>query len=232
MRTLHIANEKKRDASVSFEVQNKESKVEFVLPDGSSKTNVKILKQTLDESLTKLLEKYENLDNISQELIDGNPEVDIEKAGIIIENTNKLYLTKDNKIIYGVDLFEVQKDPDGTEKDRLFYSKLPSNVNIDIPIRCTGKLIPKSKIIKMFVFSRKYQIKHVNGLTYDFLYEIAKQLHESDSFMFVGAGKKGTDPLVFHDGAIPYRAFLEGRVKGEQYCLIIHLSNLELKSIN
>jgi hypothetical protein len=30
-------------------------------------------------------------------------------------------------------------------------------------------------------------------------------------------------------GGRPYNAFLEGRVKGEAYCLILHLSNMELK---
>ena len=40
---------------------------------------------------------------------------------------------------------------------------------------------------------------------------------------------EGRDPLVFSDNAVPYRAFLEGRVKGKAYQLLLHLSNLELK---
>jgi len=35
MRTIKIANEKKRDASVSFETKQKGSAVQYVLPDGS-----------------------------------------------------------------------------------------------------------------------------------------------------------------------------------------------------
>ena len=61
-------------------------------------------------------------------------------------------------------------------------------MNSDIPVKCSGKLIPKEKAVKMFVFSRKYQVKHVNGLTYDFLYEIAKNLSEG-----VTAHKKDFD---------------------------------------
>jgi hypothetical protein len=30
-------------------------------------------------------------------------------------------------------------------------------------------------------------------------------------------------------GGKPYNAFLEGRVKKDSYCLLLHLSNLELK---
>jgi len=30
-------------------------------------------------------------------------------------------------------------------------------------------------------------------------------------------------------GGKPYNAFLEGRIKDDAYCLILHLSNMELK---
>ena len=56
--------------------------------------------------------------------------------------------------------------------------------------------------IKLYLL--KYQIKHVNGLTFDFLFNIAKKLHEKQSFMMMGGGK-GSDPLVFNDGGKPYR---------------------------
>ncbi|RLC12223.1 MAG: hypothetical protein DRI57_17965, partial [Deltaproteobacteria bacterium] len=71
----------------------------------------------------------------------------------------------------------------------------------------------------------------VNGLTYDFLYDMAKQLHEKKSLMLVGSGKKGIQPLIFHDGGLPYRGFLEGRIRDDAYCLILHLTNLELKEL-
>jgi hypothetical protein len=49
--------------------------------------------------------------------------------------------------------------------------------------------------------------------------------------MLLGAGLKGNEPLIFQDNGKPYRAFLEGRIEGEGYLLLMHLSNLELKSI-
>ena len=83
--------------------------------------------------------------------------------------------------------------------------------------------------MRRFVFASKLQIVHINGLTYDFLYGMAKELAEADSLMMVGGGSKGRDPLVFRRGSVPYRGFLEGRVDGEKYILLLHLSNLELK---
>jgi len=49
--------------------------------------------------------------------------------------------------------------------------------------------------------------------------------------MMLGGGKSGKEPLVMNDGGKPYRAFLEGRVKGEKYCLILHLTDQELKPL-
>ncbi len=73
---------------------------------------------------------------------------------------------------------------------------------------------------------------HINGLTFDFLYEIAKVLQEKESIMMLAGGAKDNEPLVFQDGGKMYRAFLEGRVKDKSYILLIHLSNLELKGIS
>ena len=74
------------------------------------------------------------------------------------------------------------------------------------------------------------QLMHINGLTYDFLYGMAKDLEEKQSMMLLGGGVKANQPLILRRGSSPYRGFLEGRTKGDKYCLLLHLSNLELKS--
>ena len=81
------------------------------------------------------------------------------------------------------------------------------------------------------VFAKKYQLSHVNGLTFDFLFEIAKELSDKDSLMMLAAGAKSNEPLVFQDGGKSYRGFLEGRVVGKTYVLLLHITNLELKAI-
>jgi hypothetical protein len=59
---------------------------------------------------------------------------------------------------------------------------------------------------------------------------MAKDLHDSDSLMFMGGGKKGNEPLVLTQGGESYRGFLEGRIDGDKYCLILHLTNMEMKT--
>ncbi|HGG59027.1 MAG TPA: hypothetical protein ENK26_03810 [Gammaproteobacteria bacterium] len=105
-----------------------------------------------------------------------------------------------------------------------------ANVDSDIPLRWTGKRIPRVEAIRKYVFSSKLQIVHINGLTYDFLYGMARELDEMDCLMLLGGGKKGKQPLVFRRGSTAYRGFLEGRVQGESYILLPHLSNMELKN--
>ena len=90
--------------------------------------------------------------------------------------------------------------------------------------------IKKDEACRKFVFASKVQLHHINGLTYDFLYGIAKELEEKDSLMALGAGPKSNQPLILRRGGSPYRGFLEGRTDGDKYCLILHFSNLELKA--
>jgi hypothetical protein len=59
---------------------------------------------------------------------------------------------------------------------------------------------------------------------------MAKELEDTLSLMLLGAGPKGSQPLVLTRGGQQFRGFLEGRTQGDKYCLILHLSNMELKA--
>ncbi len=90
--------------------------------------------------------------------------------------------------------------------------------------------IDKQEACRKFVFSGKVQLHHINGLTFDFLFGMAKELEEKNKLMFLGAGPKSNQPLILRRGGSPYRGFLEGRTQGDKYCLVLHFSNLELKA--
>ena len=231
MRKVNLSNEKGRDAQVGFEGRLPKAAVRQALPDGRAHRNVRLLKSTLDTDLDALVACYGGLDQLSEALIRDDAEIDLERTGSFINGTKKLYLDADGRIAYNVSLVEVVKAPDGTERERRALKQTAANIAGEIPLRWTGKLMPKALAARRFVFSRKYQIRHVNGLTFDFLYEMAKKLHEAKALMLIGGGEKGTDPLIFATGGVAYRGFLEGRIDGDRYCLILHLTNLELKEI-
>lgn len=231
-KAIHIANAKKRDAEVAIEQQVCRSAVKTVLPSGEDKTTVKLLKNTIGYSYDILLEKFDGKQSeLEKALIISDPEIDREAIGRILRHTHKLYIDQDNHIAYRLNLYRVVYNPKGEEIARHDINKLPANINADLPIRWTGKRFDKSVIIRKFVFTRKYQIRHINGVTFDFLYQMAKDLQDSNSLVLVGAGKKGTDPILVTRGGQPYRGFLEGRADQNRYALILHLSDIELKGI-
>ncbi|GHV94079.1 hypothetical protein AGMMS50293_03990 [Spirochaetia bacterium] len=229
MRAINISNDKKRDAIVGFEGKTKKPSVKMVLPDGSERTNVKFVKTTV--SAAELAKKYGDLNAAGKALIEGDPETDREVVGKLIGKTRKLYVTQDGGIAYRVNLTQALYKPDGIERERRDLAKAPANIAAEIPLQWTGKQFPKDEAIRKFVFTKNYQIRHTNGLSYDFLYGMAKQLAESNTLMFVGAGKKGNEPIILSAGGDPYRGFLEGRVEGDKYLLTLHLTNMELKPI-
>ena len=231
MRTINITNEKKRDAHVCMEAIKKPSGVKRVLENGEDYINTKVLKHNLALGFDAISKNYANLTEMGEALIEGDPEIDMETAGKKISGTQKLYLDKNGKIAYRVNMVQIIKDPFGEEKDRRDLSKAMSNVTGESIVQWTGKRFPKSDTIRKFVFQRKLQLKHVSGLTYDFLYDMAKSLEETNTLMFVGGGAKGNEPLILTMGGEPYRGFLEGRTDGEKYCLILHLTNMEVKVV-
>lgn len=231
MRTINITNEKKRDAQVCMEAIKKPSGIKRVLENGEDYLNIKVLKHNLEHAFETLIKNYGSAVEMGKAIIDGDPEIDMEVTGKKLSGTQKLYLDQNGKIAYRVNMTQIIKDAQGAEKERRDLTKAMSNVTGESIVQWTGRRFPKSDTIRKFVFTRKLQIKHVSGLTYDFLYDMAKNLHETKTLVFIGGGAKGNEPLILTQGGEPYRGFLEGRIDGDKYCLILHLTNMEVKVI-
>jgi hypothetical protein len=169
-------------------------------------------------------------EDYAQALVDGDPEVDVEKVGREIIPSAKVFLSSDGQVMHAVPtVVEVILDPDGTERERREPNNQPSNVTAELPVVWTGKTMAKRDAVRKFVFTRTLALRHTNGLSFDFLHAMATELAESGEVVLVGAGKGGKLPLVLQDNGTPYRGFLEGRVDGERFALLLHLSNMELK---
>lgn len=229
MPEINICNEAGRDAAVSMESVSKPLHVRWVDDKGRQAQCVRVLKSTLTRDVSALADEHGKLEDVSQALISGDPEVDMEMVGTLLQNTSRVFVNPERDIVHRVDQFEIVKNPDGSEREKRAKEVLPKNVSEQTPLNWSGVFIKREEALRKFLFSNKLQLMHINGLTYDFLYGIAKQLFESDSMMLLGAGPKGNQPLILRRGSVPYRGFLEGRIQGDKYCLLLHLSNLELK---
>ena len=225
---INISNAKNRDAVVALEGLMPKCDVRYLDPEGRAVATRKLLKSDVTRDLDQLMKKRKKLESVSKALVKDDPEIDIEHFGMFLADTSRVYVSQ-RGIVHVVEEFEVLKNPDGTVREKRPRRKEPQNINTDFPLRWTGKYIKKDEAVKRFVFNSKKQLVHVNGLTFDFLYEMAKDLDKRNSLLLVRAGEKGERPIVMNRGGKSYNAFLEGRVKGDAYCLILHLSNMELK---
>ena len=194
MRKINIANYRNRNAQVGFEQPGMRMSVTMRCADGGEYKPVRLLKNSIGTGISRLTAQYG--DDLTDLIISGDPEVDMETAGKYLKRVRKVFIAPDGKVAYKVTRQTSFFNPQGEQKSVQKYYTVQANINAAIPLRWTGKLIPKSQAIRQFVFLRKYQIRHINGLTFDFLYDMARQLYESDSLMLIGAGSKGISPLV------------------------------------
>jgi len=224
---IHISNATNRDATV-VATSSPASKGTIASKNGkpvSFQRYVAAGEGKLNEDLVKILG-----DAYSQQLIDADPEIDIEMVGRTIDGTNTLLLDIDNQPLYcAPEIMEIIYGPDGKEVERRTPVEIAPNVNEDVPVKWTGKLIPRTELLRKYGIKRTMQLRHVDGVTYDFLYAIAKDLDEKDSVMLLAGGEGGKGPLVLQSNGSPYRGFLDGRIQGDKFLLLLHLSAMELK---
>ncbi len=232
MANINLTDPRKRDAVVKAESISPRSRVRYVGPKGGASYTRKVLKATVEHDYDTLLEQAnDDPEKLAQLLIESDIEVDTEVFGRFLYNVSRVYINDDEEVTYRIQQNEVIYTPQGKFKERRQRERAEANVDSDIPLSWTGKKIDKNEAIRRYVFSSKLQIVLINGLTYDFLYGMAKELSELNSLMLLGGGKSGKEPLVFRRGSTPYRGFLEGRIKDDSYILLLHLSNAELKNV-
>lgn len=230
-RRINLSDSKGRNAEVIFTSITKKPKVKTVTAAGKPTQTSRVLKSTVANSYERLLKQLGDDEAIAQALIASDPEFNSQQTGLFIRETSKVYINSELKPVFKIQKTEAVHLPDGTLKEERTPKETIANILSEFPVKPAGKYLLKKEVYNKFVFSKKYQITHINGLTFDFLFEMAKDLHEQDALMMLAGGEKGNEPLVFQDGGKTYRAFLEGRIRDNSYILLMHLSNLELKGL-
>lgn len=228
MRSIHLADASSRDAYLRFVSVRAPAPPQRVV-DGKPVAMRRLL--AAGEANTHEALVAAHGETLGQALIDGDPELDLELIGRPIERTSTVFLDSKRQILrMAPDLVEVILDPFGHEKERRAPEDRVANVSEEIPVRFTKTRISRGAAVRRFAFSRTLQLWHTDGLTYEFLHGIAAELDAADEMVLLAAGEKARDPLVLQLNGLPWRAFLEGRVNDSGYCLLLRLSNLELKA--
>ena len=228
MRYFYIADNQGRDATV-MAISVKSLPNPVLGHKGKKIKNVRILESSEQHTYKNL--KKAHGEKLVDAIIKDDVDIDFIKTGLIISQTNRIYLSNEGLVMKQMPkMQEVVFDAKGEEKKRSEPKNIDPNIRDDTPpIKWTGRFFDKKEAIRNFVFQRSLQLQHTNGLTYDFLFNMANDLQEKNQLMFVGAGTKGIEPLIFQVNGTPMRGFLEGRTDGKKYKLLLHLSNMEIK---
>lgn len=233
-RILSLTDEKRRDAQVEMASPARPDRLRWVDSRSGAELHLeRIIKSTDKTSWDTLLAKHGTPAAVGAALIAGDPEIDLEQVGRRLGQATRVYVGQGGQVLYAARVLSIVTAPDGAEKSRGDFVDVEATVGENVPaLPWTGRLLPASEVVHRFALSRKLQIRHVNGLTFEFLHSIAATLEKEKKMLLVGAGPKGQAPLIFQTNGAPFRGFLEGRTDGpDKYLLVLHLSNLELKRL-
>jgi hypothetical protein len=230
-RLIWISDDKKRDAQVEMATAPKPPRPRTVAVDGRAVRSELLVKATEGHTLEALQARHPTGLELARALAVGDPEIDLDNAGRRVGEVDRVWMTRSGRVLYSARFLQVVLDASGAEKSRQEFIDVEATVSEESPLPWSGRLFPIADVVHKFALVRKLQLRHVNGLTFDFLYGLAKTLQDAGKMALIGAGGKGVGPLIFQTNGSPYRGFLGGRVEADAYRLVLHLSNLELKGV-
>lgn len=228
-RWIHLSNGHGRNARVRMEPPRLAPRELSRTADGRVVTAERFIKSHAQSPIAALL-KGASPSVLAQALLEGDPEIDLEATGRRVGPTDRVFLDADGALLHATSRIEVRYDSQGRETERREPIVTLANVDTQASLLLGQKRYPRAEVVRRFAFTRQYRLRHVDGLTFDFLLAMATELADTDALARIGAGPSGKDPLILERNGLPYRGFLEGRVAGETYLLVLHLTHLELKS--
>lgn len=237
---IHISNAKNIDSTVQAFPRRDKTETVRKSPEGKKVNNVSVALYTNEHSF---IDRIKHDEDLRQTILQSEEDIDLEIIGKTIGNTTSLLLTIDNTLCYNFTEYEIKKDREGNvipcnECGEIYCEhrikrQTESNVNEEAPIRWIKPImIDKLEAIKRYSFEKSYIIRHNDGASYEYLYEMARQLHEANQMVLMAPiEEKKPQKVVLRNRGKPFYAFLEGRVNEDNktYLLILHRTTFSLK---
>jgi len=168
--------------------------------------------------------------NYAQALIDGDPEYTLGMTGKLFQKLERVWLA-DGQPRYSPPVeIDVIRDKDGVETERRQPKDVLANIASDKSLVWRGEPITRSEAIRTYVFRRTLQIQHKDGLQYKFCHSMALRLDDEGVMVHIRGGDDGKQPLVLAKNGQAHWGLLEGRVRGREYQLLLHLSYMQLRT--
>jgi len=227
VRKMSLSDHRGRNALVALEGCRVRQVPRYQEGTGSLVRHVRLVKTDMTTTHKALACRFGDGDELATALMDSDPEIDIESAGRETGSCKRIFVDGKGEPLYAARILAVVYSPDGSEKERRDPKSYASNL-LD-PRPWSGKFFPPDMAVRRFAFTRKYLVRHVDPLSFDFLHAIAKYLEERSSLLVVGSGPQGTGPLILEKNGAPMLGLLEGRTDGDGYLLVLHLAGFELR---
>ncbi len=216
----------KIDATVLISSTHHREKREYKF-NGKKVKNIRILNFDSKQDIQNL----ENNEDLTDHLINGDPEIDIENAGKQLGHTNRLVVNDELKPVYNYNEFDVLITPDGGLKERIHKQSIRNTIG-SVPVIASDEYISPREFIQKYVVKQSLFMGHTDGVSYKFLFEFAKKLSEMHKLVRIYAIDSETKkkmPIVIRNGGSLFpAAFIEGKIRGEDYCLTLLLVEREL----
>ena len=229
LRRIRLADHRGRDAVVTLIPRRRKEEAQYADANGSRVRFSRVVKSTEATAWERLRSEHGDPELIAQALLSGDPEMDIETVGREAGPCDRVFIDGQGKPLYSARPVEVLFDGNGTETSRRDPVDVPANLVPDAPPMWSGKLLSQDEAVRLYAFTRAFQVRHTNALEYDFLHGLAAHLAQQESLALVGSGPRGIGPLVTERNATPAKGFLEGRIQGDKYLLVLHLAAFELR---
>ncbi len=178
---------------------------------------------------SRLVERYPDPDALARALIQGDPEVDLEHAGRETGPCDRVFLNAEGAPLFNPAYQEIRTDAHGVQVARRPWQPRSANLVPAAAPVWSHRYVSRAEAIRKMIFARVYQVAPTNTLEFDFLFGIAQHLQERGTMVQVGSGTNGRGPLVFRRGGRAYRAYLDGRTRGEAMRLLLYLKGFHLR---
>ncbi|MEZ4461113.1 MAG: hypothetical protein R3E66_15600 [bacterium] len=179
-RTIKISDDKKRDADIQIEGIKGKARLKWVNARNQPVQSERLIKATEDHTYDALLKKFGDDNKLALALVDADPEIPFDKAGRRVGSSDRVWIRQDGSVLYCARTLLVRTDATGEEIERSDFVDVEATVGDDKILPWTGRMFSRNEIVHKFAVIRKIRLRHINGLTFDFLYEIAKTLQEQD----------------------------------------------------
>ena len=195
--------------------------------DVKEKRPIRIAVFTTEQRTTALKTKYNN--ELAKALVEGDPEFDLQAAGYIAKRAERIYLDSKGAPLYAAKIIEEVISSKNEVIETRPPREEPATVGYNLPLVITKEKIHKEETIRNYVFTDALILRHGDPIAFDSMFDLAEEIETSDMLWKVGTGKSGKKLLILRKNGTPYNAFLEGRIRGEKYLLVLHLSSFELR---